>query len=720
MAHSGIGYYLNKEYLSSDDLEFSFNFNTSGNYTSFSGDRTFSLTGNTGNFWQNSGSGYFSGTKLIVNSGDFDQDNFTLFLIYNKIKTGQCELLSTKSSGPLFSGFALGIDDANNLNISVYDPVNTVSIINTFDFSLGRNNAICLSKNLNSFTVSKLNLTNGEINSQQKVFPYYCETASDKIYIDSGFVGYIDEFHLIRNNLDEKSIKSLFESFYKTEPILNYSLISEYDTYTYSNLSNVYQPIWEELQSGALDYIRTNIFNKTGIGSIVVTNSGSVINGTGYVSGNLSGIVSLFTGYNEVTTGTRVTGYTTSGQVAIESGIVSYVDIDLYPITVFTSGNIYQVVGKSGITGYTQWSSVFSGPLYETYTTTGFVEETLSTSYSLNFSYVITGLTGNATYLHLASYANNGNDNILINQDLTYTGNNTSFRAIKSTQLNYGNSWTEGTLDTGYINLFSMDGVTFNYPIKTGDFIELFDQNYTGYNYYNQKQNHSLASGFFGYTGILDTDDIFIFINGVYQLSDRLYEKIYVSPGEELWISSGEPLLINSTFSGDYDLSGNFFITDVKYDRNDRDIFDKIEYLNIFKIKKYITGSSEFVSGYSLNTGSSSEASSLFFINGVKLISGVDYSYYSGGYRLITDSFSGVTGNLVGVSPSGLGNINININTGTYSNSITGSLNENSSILFYNRLRQILNIDYIETSSLNLNHNVGYFYEQTLNEIINI
>lgn len=733
MAHSGIGYYYNSARLSTGDLQCYFDFNTFGSQTSTLSGNSFSLSGNTGNFWSSSGSGYFSGTILLVTGLDLFRSQFTSVLINNKNNSQDSILLSTMESGSNgVSGFILGINDANKLYLTAYDSNINQYITNTASFQLGVQNGITVSKLENIFTLGKFNFFERELYTEVFSFSFNCNTNFSKVCLGGGsglplnisnnfYNGYIDEFLLTNQNLTENSIEELFKGFYKQEPTTEYLLVGEYDSYNYSNLNNITSPVWEELQSGALDYIRTNIFNTTGIGTIRVTNSGTIVNGTGYVSGVLSGSVSLQTGYYTIVTGSGITGYTTSGMVASASGITGYVDIDLYPITVFTSGNIYQLTAQSGVSGITEWTSVFSGPLYETILTNEFVEEAVTSDYLLNFSYVITGLTGDATYLHLADYSNNGNDNIIISHDLTYTGLGSSFRAFKRTQLEYRSGYIEHEDDNSFIDQFKMDGVVLIQPIQSGDTLDLVYQRYSGINNYNKYFGHSLASGNFAYTGSLDTDDVYLFINGVYQHPNRLYEDVWNGTGIDILYSGSEQWIVDTSFSGDYDLTGGLFYTENLYDRNDNAVIDNIPLLNIINNKQYVTGESEFISGYDLASGTSGYMNSLFFINGVKLLSGVDYMYNTGSstYELFNNNYSGVTGVLFAVALTGTGNITSVDNIINYSNFVSGAVPDGGSLLFYNGLRQKLNIDYIEVSNLDLIYNLNGFFNIETEQILN-
>lgn len=731
MARTGLGYYYENAGLSTDDLMFYFDFAISGGRDSSLVTNSFSLSGNTGSFWaSSSGSGLFSGTILSVNTINWDSDNLTTILINKKTTSGAAILVSTlQSGGSSISGFVLGVNDANKLFVTAYDTETEAYVTNTASFNLGRSNGLSLSKNSNLFTLGKFNFFERELYTELYNFPLTCNTNSNLFCVGGGsglpsnyqnrfYTGYIDEILLHDKNISENSIESIFKGFYKVEPTYSYGIVSETDSYQYSNLNPITRPIWQEMQSGALDYVRNNIFNTTGIGKIRVISSGSIINGTGYVSGNLTGYTSSQTGYTQVTTGSGVTGFLTSGNVAAASGIVSYVDVTLYPITVFTSGNIYQITAESGISGVTRWTPVYSSPVYQVTETTGFVATTVRSYYGLSFSYTITGMSGNASYVHVADYSNNGNDNILIAHDLNYTGYGTNFRAFKNTNIKYDWFYTENADDTNYINQFNMDGVTMSSPLRTGECLELVYYTATGTGDYNKPQSLSLVSGLFSYGDKeTDSDDSFFFINGVYQHPNRLYEDVWVYTGVDILSESGISWIVNTTFSGDYDLNSGYFVTENLYNRNDVGISDNYTVLNLIQRKGYISGNG-LTGNFPLSTGSNH---ALFFINGIKLASGVDYTYSPAntGYLISGNGLSGVTGVLWQISSSGTGSFTLNNSVITGRNSITGTVPEFGSLLFYNGLRQNLNIDYIETSNLDLVHNLNGLYEIETELILN-
>lgn len=712
MAHSGLGYYYNKAGLSSGDLSCWFNFNNSGNTNAQLGSGGLLFYGSTGSVWSSLGSGLFSGQSAEITGSQFSLNESTTILLYSKNITGNCVLFSSLRSGSSVSGFSITINDANKIQVSSYDSIENEFIVNTSDMSLARNNGLIITKADNIVNIGKFNFAEKSITSNAYSFPIGCNTESSSITIASGnwfpdgvtfnnFTGYLDELLIINRSLPDEVNSELFKSFYKYEPVNSFSVISENDSYSYSNLNTVTSPMWEELQSGALDYINSNIFNKTGIGTIRVVSSGTVINGTGYVSGSLSGQVSLQTGYYRSITGSGVTGFSSSGLVPSASGITGYIDIDLYPITVFNSGDIYQLSAQSGLIGATDWVSEFTDPLYGPIVTTELITGSEASNTLTNFSYIITGLSGNSTYTHIADYTNNGSDNIIIAHELNHSSIFGSFRAFKTTQILYQTSTIESSEDLSFKNLFKYDGVVLLNSIQSGDLLNLVEFDSSGSLGLNQSLYPDLVSGLFfiNSPNTEHIDDSIFYQNGVFQNRDDKLSGIFSGEG--------------------YFLSGNFLNSDSFIDRKDFGIVDRA--LSINTISKVIEDS-VYGSGLVFFSGLGSEANAfnnLIFLNGIKLCPTVDYNYISnraGSVRWSNNNFSGTSGVLSLVLSSGTGNLSLTNREYSFNNSITGNINQNQSLLFYNRLKQKIGVDYLEISSLDLIYNLSGFYSTTLEE----
>lgn len=705
MANSGLQYYFNKAGLSTGDVACWFNFNSSGDLDSSIANSRLEVYGSTGSFWNTLGSGFFSGNYASIEDDNIDHSNFSSFLVYNKTKSGKAVLLSSLESGASgISGFVLGVNDANRLQISCFDQQNNYLLTNTSSISLSRCNGLFLTKTDNVFSIGKFNFSDKTISEDVYIFPDTCETDSSSVLFGSGawspsgssfgvFTGYLDELLLINRNIYKDSVTEIFKSFYKNEPTSSIQIISENDSYSYSNANTVNQVIWEEMQSGALDYISTNIFNKTGIGSIRVTSVGSVVSGTGYVSATLTGSVSLQTGYYVDVTGSGVTGYSSSGLIPTASGITGYVDVSLYPIAVFKSGDIYEIAGKSGVLGPTQYGSYFTDPLYGPIVTQQLVTGAPPAYTNLTFSYIITGLGGDCSYTHIADYSNNGSDNIVIAHDLTYSSLLGNFRAFKNTQILYDTVVEESEDDYDFINQFNYDGVSFLSPLSSGDYLELLSVSFTGENKFNKDIPVDLTSEHFIYNGDITGDsNVLFFYNGAYQYNNSF--------------------LTGSASGSGYYFENQSIISDQVIDRNDIGTIDSLSGINT--VKKFINLSSVNGSGHLLSSEIGMESgaeNSIVFLNGVKLRKNLDYSYsgISGGSLLWAhDDFSGVSGFCFILSSSGSGDLN-SASTFNSQNFVHGDFKQSSSLLFYNGLRQKLNIDYLETCNLDIVYNFSGF-----------
>jgi hypothetical protein len=685
MAENSLYYYIRKAGLDSS-LEFSYSFKSplSGiNIPVETGDSAFSgtLYGQTGNFWSPSGSGHFSGNAVKVNSADLiEKSDWTAFLIFERQKTGQQVLLSTMGSGDP-SGVLFGINDASKYYISAWDEQGFFNT-KTFSLPMGNKNGITLSKNGSTFSILDFNFQEEEGYLESYSYPLTAVTESDNLFfggtlgvpsgIDSGcFYGYIDEVVFLSNSLSVETSKYLFKSFYMEAPVLEYQLLKKSESYNYQDLNRLKNIQFDSLTSGGLDYIRQNIFNRTGIGQIMAVSSGDFSGTSGVISGYLSGQVYLPTGVSKTVTGTRVTGYLTSGNVATASGITGYSQVSLYPFAAFT-GDVYQVSGLSGITGVTEWTPTYTGPIYETYTETVYVEDRVFSNVYQTFSYLQTGLLGRVAFTHTGIYVNNGSDKINTQNILRYSGSAgevNPFTVIKTSALDYGSGYTEGDENENFIKTFYMDGVISYKKVGSGEKLNLHWLDSTGESVFNRELLLDLSSGNFKTESDETAESAVFFINGILQ-------------------PTGEQGDITSSFSGNY-LSQN-----LTWDRNDLGIYDS--HAGVGYIKTYgISGatSSGFTSGTLIFSG---QHSGMVFLNGQNLVSGVDFEDRASGIYLTTNLYSGISGSA----------ILINAFEGTLSGNSTGNsalikdrFPKKSSQFFKNGVRQFLGADYKEVGS---------------------
>ena len=80
---------------------------------------------NTGSFYNNIGSGSFDGSTYMLLDRDIDLEDATIFLSYERLRNNDEILLSsvTGDSFDTYSGFCLGVNDANKLYFKYWNPV---------------------------------------------------------------------------------------------------------------------------------------------------------------------------------------------------------------------------------------------------------------------------------------------------------------------------------------------------------------------------------------------------------------------------------------------------------------------------------------------------------------------------------------------------------------------------------------------------------------------
>lgn len=709
MAANGFGYYYSKGLLSSGDLSCYLNFNDfySGVVPVESGNPLYYLEvfGNTGDFSQQFGSGYFSGTIAKFNSGDLlPKEDLALVMVFEKITSGEQILFSSLGEEVIPSGFVFGLNDANKAYITAYNSGIGGYVTSTFESNINAKNGIALSKDNNNFTLLKYVFSEGELYEERVSLDDYCTTNGTNYYLggvsgtdieNKPFVGYIDEFVILNSSLGVQSLGNIFSGFVLDEPALTYQLVNTTVDYKYQGLTTLSNVQFESFTSGIFDYIQNSIFDITGVGTINVLSSGGVVGNVASVSGNLSGRVSLPTGYYNVTSGQVVTGYLTSGLAATASGITGYVAVSLNPFVTTGDPDVFAMTALSGISGITRYESVFTGPLYETVYTTGFVASSILTEYNQPFYFTYTGdVTGNVRYTHKGSYTNNGSDKILVIQDLNYSGSigqPTPFRVIKTSHLDYGYDYGDSDWDYDFVKTFKSDGVTLTNPWPTGVILELVHQNFSGLYDFNNTSILDYSSGDFRSDFVKTTGDLSLYINGVNLCSGEFRDlPLLTEDGYPILTESGEFIYLDY-LAAQYIYSGRYFLSFLTWDREDTSLFDSF---TSGALRRYF----EVESDLDLYSGSTkpSIGNEYWFVNGQKLISGLEYTQSGSTITLLTNQLSGIGGILYSSAP-GSGSVTNTYRTGI---SISGSnFPVRSSQVYLNGIRQIINEDYVEVGS---------------------
>ncbi len=677
MDKTGFYYYFDKNGLDISRLSFYWDFNIPNNSSAVSGLNGFTGVG-TGDFWAYSSKGNFDSESYITpNSGLVDTDSYTVSLTFNKQITGLQVLFSTQSGA---SGYLMGISDSNKLFCSAFDNINSGYITKVFDFNLAEKNSIYLIKNGNSVSVGKFNYTDKYFENDFFNFPGSCNLEANKIIIGSGntsfisnknsnFLGTLDYTLCYNEALDDSILNDLQKSFYKNNPSEGYGLISETDTYSFSrsNNPNLRLPSFEENTSGVLDYIRSNLFNITGLGTIKFDLTGtenSLDSQFTDFSGRIYGTLTTVSGYYEIVTTSGVTGFSSSGQTPI-SGLTGYQNIELPSIPVWHSGagytgKIYRIFAESGVSGVTGYEDVFTDPVYQVISGSGFNNSIISTVYNINippFTSISNSPNSSANYVLKSSYTNDGNDRVIINHRLNYEIDGEQLYIIKKTILGYGNTIVDGSDDLSYLTGFYMNGVCFLEPLESGSVLELLI--YTGSGLQNFQPNttpdfNSLSGYFFENSGSFGEFDNILIINGVSYMPSGI------------------------GYSGQF----GFYKTEDKYSRSDTAL-----------VFKSLSGAYPSLISYtsSLNSGTELVSKNNVFFNGVKLISGYHYT----GSKISTNIFSGSSGFIYSLLDD----------SNFYRTIITQERHnynfpEKTSVLFKNGIRQYLDDDYVEFSNL--------------------
>lgn len=297
MFHSGIIYQINRLGISSDSYKLHYRFQDTGSQlvtnevpnTGFAG-----LSGrlsSTGQFYNTTGSGYFTGQSIIVQGTGLAAQNFTHLFVVEKTGRGKGVIFDASSgNGTLFSGYSLGITDSNKLFFESYDNNGPYCLVS--NVILGKKNMVSVMK------------ANGRVS-------FYCADFNNNVILNDSYN--VSDAYFLPSNKGVMGRGLSGFNFIETAPFTGY--LSEY----------IY--LSQSISPSALKYLMT------GLASNYFYSGGSVsgfqtVGITGYVSG-ITGVTGI-TGYQTVivssgldpfgtgeyiyTYGTTgVTGYLTSG-----------------------------------------------------------------------------------------------------------------------------------------------------------------------------------------------------------------------------------------------------------------------------------------------------------------------------------------------------------------------------------------------------------------------
>ena len=362
MKESGLNYFFQNDSLYTGNWGVLYTFETgtgtfinsvSGAQPQYSG-----ILQNINNFWIKPGSGYFSGSPILVqNASGLFSNAWTMVFVYEK---------STNNGGILFSslnntsGFEIGLTDTNKPYLLTN---NNGQIIASSLNNFGSKNIVSFSYMPNYLTIGNYNFTSQSL--EQEFFNNnFNLTESDSWSLGASWTGYMDYFMYFSQYYDANILNSLFSGFYNYPTGTGYSV---------QNIS----------VTGVITGYQTILIINTGITGYSVTfntgNSYSDYMGvfpTGGVATPLTGVIN---------TGLMASGVT---------GVLSYVVTGL-PIVLFETFSGYVSsfgMDKLQLFSYIQSNDIVKNSFsytpydfnYNIYGTAGYSGFYLNTIYSSN------------------------------------------------------------------------------------------------------------------------------------------------------------------------------------------------------------------------------------------------------------------------------------------------------------------------------------------------
>lgn len=604
------------------------------------------INGNSANFYQVNGSGFFNGSRSVSVSGRVPEDDFAFLFCYEKIRSGQ-EVLLSSAAGNNFStasGLTVGINDANRLYMEYWNPVEGKFSLN-YEKIVSSKNLVFFQKAFGEFKLGIFDPIENSLDFSSSSYSQLSYQHSDMFKIASGsdsywskgnaFSGYFDDFYCLTGKIPDDYFLNLYSGFY----------------------------------SNAI--------------------SGG-ISGTGYFCENISTITG-----SGVILGTGVTGYIT--ELTYSTGYV--------PTGYFESGYSYFV--GTGVTGYenkfignVQDACGFSNPVYVRSPLTGNI-------YASGTTGVYTGLLQVITPIYT-------------NRELTGILTGEVFVPIDVSVCSLSTGYYPDSLyvDSGFISSLGFDGVYSFNNYSSGDYFEAYFNTGSFYNNINLKPTYD--STIFDYK--VPQSDIGSGVNTFFNNGQLLLESGWSS--------------YQSGYSTLYNITGDIFLdNDIIRSNGYNEIDDDLVYDHHIKLTGYPGGPIVLPYAPIINVLSTGWASGvnytgfpppsfglilpdLYFLNGIKLLSGEDYNNTTlSGLRFKFDiPTSSVLTKVIysfisndGVYMTGVNNL-IRLNTGKFCN--------NSSQLYMNGLRQLIDYDYIEISKFDiltgspvvqsLNHQLSY------------
>jgi hypothetical protein len=325
-------------------------------------------------FYDYPGTGYFNGQNFFKLNKNLNFDNTTIFLSYQKLRS-QDEILLSSAQGNNFnnySGFCLGVNNANKLYFKYWNPVEGVFTF-TYNKIIADKNLIILNRNGSVFSIGSYNTNSLQFEMEE--FNIFQNSFANS---NSLYVGGTPEIN---------NVNWLFNSFNFSGYIDKLYIFDNEDVLIYKN----------SLVSGLF-------INVTGAEGELIKDcylTGTSIN-SGFLYSQITG--TLISGFQSGSIG--ITGYTISGSGYSYSGITGYLDVYIGQ-RIDNCGVSYDIIEKQPLSGLITNTININVPLIGTILSTGYIEIPLSGLISGNVLIPQTGevcneifnVTGNVQYI---------------------------------------------------------------------------------------------------------------------------------------------------------------------------------------------------------------------------------------------------------------------------------------------------------------------------------
>lgn len=312
----------------------------------------------TGSFFQNSGTGFFNGSAIMKLTDPYTFDNDTILLSYEKLRTGDEILLSsiTGNSFATYSGFCLGINNANKLYFKYWNPVEGPFSF-TYSNILANKNLVLINRNNNILTLGNLNNNTQNFELETFFIKNNAFVQGSELFLggmfnnipwannqSSNFSGYIDKFFILKN------APLIYNSNYG-------SGLFAVNTGSIGYTENICVTTGYFIQSGfsstgVTGYL-TNIFSitSTGVTGFITGLTGTSYSGiTGYINQSAGFFSDNCNNQIEIFTKTPVSGLITTNYIFTQSltGLIITTGFTQTPLTGLITGSsqIY-ITGES-------------------------------------------------------------------------------------------------------------------------------------------------------------------------------------------------------------------------------------------------------------------------------------------------------------------------------------------------------------------------------------